>query len=376
MRLGSLFAGIGGFDIAARAMGWRTAWFVEWDRSCQHWLAEHFPGVPIHGDITQVPFEELEPVDILCGGFPCQPVSHAGKRAAQADARWLWPEFARAIRVLRPRYVAIENTPGLLSAGVGADGTVCELDERGMADGSTRAVRRAMGDVLGSLADCGYDAEWGVLSCAAIGAPHERRRVWILAYPDGGRCEQRDARDGAAAESGAGLAALGDAAGGGRGAGAGEHLRRAERGRAELEYADVSSATRQRPNGGAQFPQPAEHGGGSGELGDPDRTGLLESRGAESVPAPHAAVERGGGDVCGWDDAVPVRGGDGQLRLVPREAADEGAQSPLWPVADGVPGRVARLRAIGNAASPAWVVQALYRRIAEREAAGCQETRH
>lgn len=102
-------------------------------------------------------------VDLLCGGFPCQPVSFAGHRLAQDDARWLWPEFLRCIRLLRPRYVLIENVPGLFSAG--------------------------FTDVLSGLSASGYDAEWSVISACAFGAPHTRERVWILAYPKGIRCE-------------------------------------------------------------------------------------------------------------------------------------------------------------------------------------------
>ncbi len=163
LTIGSLFAGIGGFDLAAEAMGWRTAWFVERDPHCQRWLAEHFPDAPIYGDITQVDFTEVEPVDVLCGGFPCQPSSAAGKRLGTADDRWLWPEFARAIGAIRPRYVVAENVPGLLSVNGG----------------------RAFAEVLRDMAALGYDADWDSLSARRYGATmkhnssDERRSSWL-----------------------------------------------------------------------------------------------------------------------------------------------------------------------------------------------------
>lgn len=159
MRLGSLFAGIGGFDLAARWMGWETAWFSEIDPYCSAVLAKHWSGVPNHGDVDRIDWRTVEPVDLVCGGFPCQPVSRAGKREAQADERWLWPAFARCISALRPRYALMENVPGLLDRG--------------------------MGDILGDLARMRYDAEWCVIPATAASAPHRRERVWVLAYPVG-----------------------------------------------------------------------------------------------------------------------------------------------------------------------------------------------
>jgi DNA (cytosine-5)-methyltransferase 1 len=159
VRVGSLFAGIGGFDLAARWMGWETAWFSEIDPYASAVLAQHWPGVPNHGDITKIDFRAVEPVDLLCGGFPCQDISNAGKRAGiDGERSGLWGEYARAIGELRPRYVVVENVAALLGRGL----------ER----------------VLGDLAALGYDAEWEVLSAADVGAPHERERLWLVAYPD------------------------------------------------------------------------------------------------------------------------------------------------------------------------------------------------
>jgi DNA (cytosine-5)-methyltransferase 1 len=247
VKIGSLFAGIGGFDLAARWMGWETKWYSEIDPYACRVMERHFgevadtikprlEGYPRNGKSGDQPrrhdtatdngptgkgslqlgeedvgntygvvnigglqqegeqqggqrgasgsqrqrvvetgsgakpaynvrdIREWTPgpddtVDVVCGGFPCQPVSLAGKRKAQDDKRWLWPEFARVLGVLRPRFVVIENVAGLRSRG--------------------------MDDVLRDLAKIGYDAEWTSLSAADVGAPHKRERVWIVAYPRG-----------------------------------------------------------------------------------------------------------------------------------------------------------------------------------------------
>lgn len=165
LTVGSLFAGIGGLDLGLERAGMETRWQVEFDPYCQRVLAKHWPDVPRYGDIKEVDPSELERVDVICGGFPCQPVSLAGHRKAEADDRWLWPEFARVVRGVRPRYVVIENVPGLLTASGG----------------------RAAQAVLGDLAELGFDAEWACIPAASVGAPHLRYRVVIVAYADQGR---------------------------------------------------------------------------------------------------------------------------------------------------------------------------------------------
>ena len=159
MKVGSLFTGIGGLDLGLERAGMKIAWQVEIDPFCRQVLEKHWPHVPKYGDIRQIRGDELEPVDLIAGGFPCQPVSVAGKRKGQKDERWLWPEFARIIRVVRPQYVLVENVPGLLV--------------------------REMGDVLGDMAEMGYDAEWFVFPARAVGAAHLRERVFIFAHPPG-----------------------------------------------------------------------------------------------------------------------------------------------------------------------------------------------
>ena len=128
--------------------------------SCQV-LAKHWPHVPNLGNIREVNWKEVERVDVIAGGYPCQPFSTAGKRGGSDDPRHLWPEMLRAISVLRPRVAFLENVRGHYSLG---------FDR-----------------VLGDLADIGYDCEWEIVSAQSVGAPHLRERLICLAYPNGSR---------------------------------------------------------------------------------------------------------------------------------------------------------------------------------------------
>lgn len=183
MKIGSLFSGYGGLDLAvANVTGAEVAWHCEWDDAPSKILETHFPGVPNYRDVTQVDFTTVEPVDILTGGFPCQDLSSVGKRAGlrSGTRSGLWSEFARAIDELKPRLVVIENVRGLLSAS--ADNGM-EYDKEDLAAFNGKPAIRAMGAVLGDLADRGYDAKWTSVRAADAGAPHSRFRVFIVAYP-------------------------------------------------------------------------------------------------------------------------------------------------------------------------------------------------
>jgi DNA (cytosine-5)-methyltransferase 1 len=174
LTVGSLFAGIGGIDLGLeRTGGFRTVWFSEIDPFARAVLARHWPHVPCYGDVRETGtlagvahkredgtwWGAVDSVDVLAAGFPGPPVSNAGKRLGKDDPRWLWPEVARLVGVLRPSFVLLENVPGLRSKG--------------------------LGDVLGDLSALGYDAEWEGVPAAAFAAPHHRDRVWIVAYPAG-----------------------------------------------------------------------------------------------------------------------------------------------------------------------------------------------
>jgi DNA (cytosine-5)-methyltransferase 1 len=162
LTVGSLFAGIGGFDLGLERAGMEIKWQVEIDPFCRAVLAKHWPNVKRYEDVRRLHAPEPAYVDVICGGFPCQPVSESGRRMAQHDERWMWPDFARLVRELRPKYVLVENVPGLFVRG--------------------------FGDVLRDLAEIGFDAEWSVLSACAVGAPHTRERVFVVGYP---RSERR-----------------------------------------------------------------------------------------------------------------------------------------------------------------------------------------
>lgn len=161
MSVGSLFAGIGGFDLGLERAGMSVRWQVEIDPFCNRVLAKHWPDVRRYGDIRDCGAGNLEPVDLICGGFPCQPHSLTGKRYSANDERDLWPQFHRIICELRPRWMLAENVPGLLSSDDG----------------------RFFGGILRDLAQSGYDAEWDCIPASAVGAPHLRDRVFVFAYP-------------------------------------------------------------------------------------------------------------------------------------------------------------------------------------------------
>lgn len=137
-----------------------VVWQVEKDAFCRRVLAKHWPEVTRYEDVHDVGAHNLAPVDLICGGFPCQDVSYSGKRAGiQGSRSGLWSEYARIVREVRPHIVLVENVTGLLTAGLGT--------------------------VVGCLAEIGYDAEWDCIPASAIGAPHGRDRVFVVAYPKG-----------------------------------------------------------------------------------------------------------------------------------------------------------------------------------------------
>lgn len=162
MRFLSLFAGIGGFDLGLERAGMTCVGQCEIEPYCRAVLRKHWPDVPIFDDIRQLTIDAVQQtcgtVDLVCGGVPCQPSSVAGKRLGAKDDRWLWPEFLRIVRGVRPRWVVAENVPGLLALG----------DE-------SEAVFR-------DLEQAGYTVWPLVVGADDVGAPHRRKRLWIVAY--------------------------------------------------------------------------------------------------------------------------------------------------------------------------------------------------
>lgn len=321
MRIGSLFSGIGGLELGLEWAGvGHTVWQVEKDDYCRRVLAKHWPDALRFDDVCTVGAHNLPPVDVICGGFPCQDISYAGKGAGLAGARsGLWYEFARIVGEMGPRYVVVENVAALLTRGIDA--------------------------VLGTLADLGYDAEWSTLRASDVGAPHRRERVFLVAYAsrehraqphgvalepgqcaprrgddprrgtdvgdaDRGRCEQRDAGERSDAVTGARHEPVGHPTRGGRGAGAGVEVRRPERGRDGVGDANDSG--------------PQGHG----------RPVQLDGAPRWDAERRHGAAS---GVHMGWADATPYRGADGTVRLIPAQAlAANGIKSYFRGVVDGV----------------------------------------
>ena len=158
---GSLFAGIGGLDLGLERAGMRCRWQVEIDEYCLRVLAKHWPDVRRYGDVRDCGAHNLEAVDLIAGGFPCQPHSVAGKRRGKEDDRDLWPEYLRLVAELRPRWVVGENVPGI--------------------------VTTMLGEVLSDLEGEGYIAVALAVPAVAFGAPHQRERVFVVAYSGGAR---------------------------------------------------------------------------------------------------------------------------------------------------------------------------------------------
>ncbi len=157
LTVGSLFSGIGGLDLGLERAGMNVIWQSEIDPYGCRVLKKHWPEVVNHGNIKEINWGNVVRPDVICGGYPCQPFSTAGKRNGTDDPRHLWPWVREAISVLRPKYAILENVRGHVSLGLDI--------------------------VLREMASIGYDAEWQIVSAASVGAPHRRDRVIIVAYP-------------------------------------------------------------------------------------------------------------------------------------------------------------------------------------------------
>lgn len=292
----------------------KTAAFCEIEPFCRAVLAKHWPGVPIYNDVRSLTAERLASdgisVDVICGGFPCQDISVAGKGAGLAGERsGLWFEYERIISQVRPRWVVVENVPALRSRG---------LDT-----------------VLGGLAALGYDAEWHLIPASAIGAPHQRDRVWILAYPAIRGWREHGHECGQTCYTGAGqFADCGADVG---------HANRAGRQELGMEHGRRRQET-------AEIERTGE------VLADAGGTGL---QGAERAgwrqPVITAADIRGAASECRWGRAAPGLGGevDGVRLWVdgsrPLEAWE--GNTPRT-VGRGYPNRRPRLKALGNSVVP------------------------
>jgi DNA (cytosine-5)-methyltransferase 1 len=351
---GSLFAGIGGIDLGLERAGWECRWQVEWDGFCQTSLARNWAPVVRRGDVTAVDFRELERVDLIAGGFPCQPVSVAGRQRGRADERWLWPEFARAIRDVGPSFVLVENVRNLLAIDDG----------------------RPFGEVLGSLAALGYDAEWDCIPASAFGAPHERDRLWLLAYPDERRRERDDAR------SNFGSIPSGDGSGAEMADADGDAIRLQPEPKSRRRDPAITRSARALADDDSERRE-IERGGGLPAERDAPRRGHVGRRGGADAVADPDVLDAQGLVRSGDDEAVGevsaersagLRGGVRRHRFGPPQSrvvrAPDGLPTWMdghqWPAPPGrqydwepprtvigrMPNRAQRVKALGNAVVP------------------------
>ncbi len=310
LTVGSCFAGIGGLDLGLERAGMRVAWQVERDPFCLKVLAKHWPDIRRHDDINTSVEAGLASVDLICGGVPCQPWSVAGKRKGQDDERDLWPAFWRLCLHLRPRFVLVEEVPGF-------------------------AVQGGLGRALTDIARAGYDAEWLHLSAADVGAPHRRRRLFVVAYAG---------RDG----YGVSVQPLGLT-----GSCASSDARRYGPVR-DVAYADGFGRERKRePEHSGQQGAPRTLADGCGERGRRCGAELAYAEGEGLANRRQAGSQAGeGGEV--W--RTPLARSERRSRAWWQVEPDVGR------MVDGVPARVDRLRSLGNAVVPQ-VAEVIGRRI-------------
>jgi DNA (cytosine-5)-methyltransferase 1 len=263
MRHGSLFSGIGGFDLAARWMGWDNVFHVEWNPWCSKVLEHHFPNSESFTDVKQFDGSAWRGrVDIISGGFPCQPYSAAGKRMGKDDERHLWPEMLRIIREAAPAYVVGENVRGLTNWN---GGVVFE-------------------EVCADLEAAGYDVWTGILPAAGVGAPHRRDRIWFVAH----------------AHSGADLRTPGRNAGTGTGEGVPERheVRIPDQSGDVWHAADTACSISERTRDARPGWDGFTDNGGDGHAADTDGIRFKERITAAESSAPRFGAGHGGADAA------------------------------------------------------------------------------
>jgi DNA (cytosine-5)-methyltransferase 1 len=359
MKSGALFAGYGGLDLAVEEVfGATPAWVSEIEPAPSQILATRFPSVPNLGDITKIDWAAVEPVDIITGGSPCQDLSHAGSRAGMnAGTRsGLWASMCDAIAIIRPQFVVWENVRGALSATATAgDVETCDLCVGDAGD----VHLRALGRVLGDLAELGYDAAWHGLRAADVGAPHGRFRVFVLAWLADTSSDTGGVRDG----DGSAVADAGRLRGDtGRVTAPGEAEGRRTQpvpglGRGVDAVALLPTPAAQEPGGTAEqyHAQLAAHDGRESTF-LPLSMAVQESR-AFGQYAP--AIARWG-SILGRPAPAPTEptGRDGAHRLSPRFVEWLMGLDDGWVTAVGLT-RNEQLKALGNGVVPAQAAAAL-----------------
>ena len=317
MTVGSLFAGIGGLDLGFERAGFEVIWQCERDDFCTRILNKHWPDTPVYDDVQTLYTDDgpsPETPDVLCGGFPCQDISLAGKGAGlDGERSGLWWQYHRIIGVVRPRYAVVENVPALVNRGLPA--------------------------ILGALSEIGYDAEWEIVSAAALGAPHIRERLFLVAYPNS---EWQSQPEGTEREG-----------------------RRRSCNRGEATFSDSDSSRQRTKQRGVPEGEP-DTAGQRKALADSDGAGRKEQH-ASSKPA-GTRHRTGSDDPTDMADSAGKRrdtrpglrsvfSGRQRGRRLYHRCVQEGRQK--WQsepevdrLADGVPNWVDRLRGLGNAVVP------------------------
>ena len=364
LKMCSLFSGIGGLELGLEAAvpGLRTCWQVEQNNFCRQVLKKHWPDAKRFEDVRTVELEHIRGADVICGGFPCQDISIAGKGAGLAgDRSGLWWEMHRLIGLALPRVVVAENVPALTSRG--------------------------LSEVLCSLAECGYSSEWDIVSAASVGAWHRRDRLFIIARRDdadtdsgkrGERLQGRKAQEGEASHRG------GERLGGGNAADTDSRsiwdgAEREALGRDNVQTGGKAELAHNGKEGTSANPESFR--GDDAELaeGESQGKGQRQTRGENCGNAAHAnslreLQQKGGieekrrrtGDSGEEDDAahpsrerLEEREGHNTRRVLPRltRGYEGAAQSRICPVVDGVPRGLARrrreqIKALGNAVVP------------------------
>ena len=321
MTFGSLFAGIGGFDLGLERAGMECRWQVEIDDYAGRVLAKHWPHVTRWGDVRTFPPGSPDEwrVDLICAGVPCQPVSNAGKQKGANDERWMWGEALRVVADLQPRFFVAENPIGILNHDAG----------------------RTFRGLLRALASVGYVCEWHVIAAADVGAPHLRKRVWLVAYSNSISRDERQPRR------------------------AGRGLPTASQGSCKRE--DEREAW-------------AVAGDCCEDVADADSTGRKQRRRTIPATQEHCSAEYGCQD-CGlssWGSWARKAFADSEHRgCQGRDSQGQGSGAALssswWlaepdvgRVAHGIPNRVDRLRCLGNAVVPQ-IVELIGRAILQAE---------
>lgn len=310
MNVLDLFSGIGGFSLGLERAGMKTVAFCEVDKKCQAVLKKHWPGVPIFDDVSNLKGEDIEEtVDVICGGFPCQDISLAGKGAGLEGKRsGLWSEFKRLIEEIKPKYAIIENVSALRSRG---------LDQ-----------------VLREISEIGYDAEWHCITAASIGAPHRRDRIWIVAYPRDNK--RRDSITGSLGRDGERELE--------------ERVRTSET--TETARSSETSETLSNSNSAGWRESNQEMERGSSKQSDSSSVQSSQDVSNTNVTRLERWLSDGIASSQGWEESGDGCTTERSVRWRRGRNGQWTSEPSVGRVVDGFPGRVDRLKQLGNAVVP------------------------